>query len=65
MFSYLHEHKPDTLEYAKTVNSGHGRLEIRRCWLFQPSEYSDYLSEFQRAPEINSIIHISILTKGK
>jgi predicted transposase YbfD/YdcC len=35
------EHVPHT--YAKTINKGHGRLEIRECWVIERLDYLEAL----------------------
>jgi predicted transposase YbfD/YdcC len=32
-------------DYHKTVNKGHGRIEIRECWATDAPEYLDYIAE--------------------
>lgn len=31
--------------YHRTINKGHGRIEIRECWTLSASEYLDYLRD--------------------
>jgi predicted transposase YbfD/YdcC len=44
MFAYFEkiafEHVSHT--YHRQVNGGHGRLEIRECWVFSPHQYAPY-----------------------
>ncbi len=42
MFDYLLKHDSNKLDHTKTTEKGHGRLEIRECWTFDPRLYADY-----------------------
>lgn len=44
MFDYFEEIAFQEIDhdYHKTVNKGHGRLEVRECWVFEPAAWSDY-----------------------
>ena len=35
-------------DYHKTVNKGHGRLETRECWSFNPSDHAPYFRTLDR-----------------
>lgn len=35
-------------DYHRTVNKGHGRIEIRECWTLSDSEFLDYLHQRQQ-----------------
>ena len=43
LFAYAAETAFADCDYAKTVNKGHGRLEIRECWTISDEEYFAYL----------------------
>jgi len=42
MFAYFEKQNFAEIDhsYAKTVNKGHGRIEIRECWSFDPAEWA-------------------------
>ena len=43
-------------DYARTVDKGHGRIEIRECWVVTDPEYLDYVREHQKWPGLQSVI---------
>lgn len=44
-----------SLEYAKTTNKGHGRIDIRECWSTSNPEYLALLRGFKNWPGLKSI----------
>ncbi len=44
-----------TLEYKKTVNKGHGRIEVRECWSTSDPEYLNLIRNVQNWPGLKSI----------
>jgi predicted transposase YbfD/YdcC len=44
-----------SLEYAKTINKGHGRIDIRECWCTSNPEYLTLLRGFKNWPGLKSI----------
>lgn len=42
MFEYLVDKQPEALDYCKTVDKDHGRLEVRECWTYDPHKYTEY-----------------------
>lgn len=49
-------HVPHT--YAKTVNKGHGRLEVRECWAIDRSDYIEALRDWIKWPHLRSLVRI-------
>jgi predicted transposase YbfD/YdcC len=45
-------------DYHKTVNKGHGRLEIRECWVFEPAAWSDYFRTLDKWVGLQSVVMI-------
>lgn len=45
-------------DYAKTVDKGHGRLEIRECWTISNSEVVRHLRGFERWPHLQTVSRI-------
>jgi predicted transposase YbfD/YdcC len=45
-------------DYHKTVNKGHGRLEIRECWVFEPAAWSDYFRTLDKWAGLQSVVMI-------
>lgn len=43
---------PDTASYHETIDKGHGRIEVRRCW---SSTQIDWLDQRQRWPDLAMI----------
>lgn len=44
--------------YAKTINKGHGRVEIRECWVIERLDYVEALRTAERWAELRSLIMI-------
>lgn len=60
MFGYFEEiafHEVDH-DYHKTVNKGHGRLEVRECWVFEPATWSDYFSTLDKWAGLQTVAMI-------
>jgi predicted transposase YbfD/YdcC len=49
-------HVPHT--YAKTVNKGHGRVEIRECWVIERLDYLEALRTAENWAELRSLIMV-------
>jgi predicted transposase YbfD/YdcC len=49
-------HVPHT--YAKTINKGHGRLEVRECWAIDRSDYIEALRDWIKWPHLRSLVRI-------
>lgn len=45
-------------DYHKTTNKGHGRLEIRHCWVVSQPDYLAYLRGHQAWPGLRSLIKV-------
>jgi predicted transposase YbfD/YdcC len=50
------DHAP--YHYAKTVNKGHGRIEMRECWVTEEEEYLSLVRNRQQWKGLRSIIRI-------
>jgi predicted transposase YbfD/YdcC len=48
------EHVPHT--YAKTTNKGHGRVEIRECWVIERLDYLEALRTAEDWAELHSLV---------
>ena len=44
--------------YAKTVNKGHGRIEIRRCWAISDPLAFDYIRNYQGWVDLQTIVRV-------
>ncbi len=53
-----HEFQDAPYRYAKTVNKGHGRLEIRQCWTIADPEYLAQIRDLNRWTGIRSLVMI-------
>lgn len=42
-------------DYHRTVNKGHGRLEIRECWSFDPHQWADYFRTLSKWQGLQSV----------
>jgi predicted transposase YbfD/YdcC len=45
-------------DYARTVNKGHGRIEIRQCWAIDDPSFLDYIRRRQDWPALHSIVKV-------
>jgi predicted transposase YbfD/YdcC len=45
-------------DYYRTVNKGHGRIEIRQCWTLTDPEFLDYLSQRAGWPKLHTVVMI-------
>ena len=50
------EHVPHT--YAKTTNKGHGRVEIRECWVIERLDYLEALRTAEDWAELRSLVMV-------
>jgi predicted transposase YbfD/YdcC len=50
------ENVPHT--YAKTINKGHGRVEIRECWVIERLDYLEALRTAEDWAELHSLIMV-------
>jgi predicted transposase YbfD/YdcC len=50
------EHVPHT--YAKTTNKGHGRVEIRECWVIERLDYLEALRTAEDWAELHSLVMV-------
>ena len=57
LFEYDQQYrfKQGAYDHAKTVNKGHGRIEVRECWSISDPEYLHSLSGFPRWKQLQSI----------
>jgi predicted transposase YbfD/YdcC len=44
--------------YARTVNKGHGRIELRRCWAISEPEYLAYLRRKDEWAELHTVVMV-------
>ena len=44
--------------YWRQVNNGHGRLEIRQCWVFSPHEYEQYFRTLDKWPGLSTVVMV-------
>ncbi len=51
--------KDTSYDYAKTVNKGHGRIEIRECWSISDPEYLQSLKDASRWKKLRSIAMVT------
>ena len=48
----------DGFDQEKTVDKGHGRLEIRRCWTITDKEWLTYIRDRARWTQLNTVIKV-------
>lgn len=44
--------------YAETVNKGHGRIEIRRCWAISDALAFEYIRNYQGWTDLQTIVRV-------
>ncbi len=44
--------------YHESVNKGHGRIEIRRCWAISDPLAFEYIRHYQAWPDLKSIVRV-------
>ena len=64
LFEYdrKNEFKDATYDYAKTINKGHGRIEIRECWCISDPEYIQSLKGATKWKGLHSIVTVVATT---
>ena len=45
-------------DHARTVNKGHGRIEIRQCWAIDDPSFLDYIRRREVWPALHSIVKV-------
>jgi predicted transposase YbfD/YdcC len=45
-------------DYHRTVNKGHGRIEIRQCWTLQDRVYRDYLRTSEQWSQLTTLVRV-------
>ena len=43
-------------DFYEHIDSGHGRIETRQCWLIDPKQYNDYFSNLEKWRNLEGII---------
>lgn len=59
-FAYAHQtgFAAMTHSQARTVNKGHGRLEIRECWVVTDRQAFDYIRHYEGWVDLQSIVQV-------
>jgi predicted transposase YbfD/YdcC len=52
------QYRAYAFDYTKTVDKGHGRLEIRECWTISDPEILSHLRGFERWPHLQTVSRI-------
>lgn len=60
MFTYFQkiDFKDIAHSYHRTVNGGHGRVEIREIWAFSPHEHAEHFRTLDQWPTIQTVIMV-------
>jgi len=45
-------------DYHRSVNGGHGRIEIRECWTFDPHQWADSFRTLQHWPQLRTVVMV-------
>jgi len=46
-------------DQAKTVDKGHGRLEVRQCWAINDPEWLAYIRDRNRWPQLRGVVKVA------
>ncbi|MCP4456786.1 MAG: ISAs1 family transposase, partial [Cytophagales bacterium] len=58
LFSYAEETSFADCDYHKTINKGHGRIEIRECWTTSEPAYFRYIGNLSKWDNLHTIIMV-------
>lgn len=60
MFAYFEKigFKDVPHAYHRQANKGHGRLEIRECWVFSPHDHAPYFRTLEKWPGLRSVVMV-------
>lgn len=58
LFEYAQETDFTDCDYHKTVDKGHGRIEIRQCWTTSAEEYLQFLPNRSAWPSLQTIVMV-------
>jgi len=47
------------MDYHRTVNKGHGRIEIRECWALSDPEITAYINNYKTWPGLTSLAKVT------
>lgn len=67
--SFDHSNSHHAIAHHKTVNKGHGRIEIRECWAIDDPDIIAHINDYKAWTNLTSIVKVTserrILTSGK
>jgi predicted transposase YbfD/YdcC len=58
LFEYAEETAFEDCDYHKTVEKGHGRIEIRECWTTSAPDYLAYLPDLHKWKSLHTIVRV-------
>lgn len=58
LFEYAEEMAFADCDYHKTVNKGHGRIEIRECWTTSNADYFPYIPNLSKWKGLRTIVMV-------
>jgi predicted transposase YbfD/YdcC len=60
VFAYCEEYAWDEMafDYHKTVNKGHGRVEVRECWTLPVAPYRDFVRLPRDWPALHTLVRV-------
>jgi predicted transposase YbfD/YdcC len=58
LFEYAEEMAFADCDYHKTVNKGHGRIEIRECWTTSNADYLPYIPNLSKWKGLQTIVMV-------
>lgn len=60
LFAYAEEIEYRDVEhdFQQTVSKGHGRIEVRQCWMITESDFLGYVHQRGDWPELNAIVKV-------
>lgn len=58
LFDYAEETAFTDCDHHKTVNKGHGRIEIRECWTITKPDFFAYLPDYSAWPRLHTLVMV-------
>lgn len=49
---------PLPIDYHRTVNKGHGRIEVRRCWALSDPDINAFINRYKEWPGLRSLVKV-------
>jgi len=57
--SFEHAPQAAAMDYHRSTHKGHGRIEIRECWVTDDPEVMAYINDYKAWPGLKSLVKVS------